>query len=370
MRHETFSTEVVPPPGFEEATNIRQRTRACGMDPEYWYIVAKADDLPAGAVRKVRFWGEAIAVWRGEDGVVRAAEDRCAHRHVPLSFGVVTGCNLRCQYHGWAYDGSGEVVDIPHETFGKKPRFRVRAFAVQERYGMIWVFFGTPERAAAVPMPVIAELEGPDPWPCVPLEYVWKAHHSMVMDNVSDYTHGYLHRRYKPFSDPKLVDVQSGDHDVVVRYNARIGAGRVMEAFVHRNEMGSNSITLTYDYPYHRSNTDDYIKHFIGVLPEDERTSRVFFLLFYRRLRIPGTPFTVPRSLMKGVIQLGNRFIVDPVFAEDGTALELEQEAWFKHWDAPLAELNPQVRAFQELTIRKWEAWLARRKGQAAACAR
>lgn len=348
------------PPSFEAAQNLRQRTRACGLDPEHWYVVALSPDLKPGDVRRARFWGTAVAVWRGADGVVRAVEDRCAHRHLPLSAGAVDGCKLACQYHGWGYDGAGEVVDIPHETFGHTPRFRVKGYAARERYGMVWVFFGTPERAEEVPMPVIAELEGDDPWPVVPLEYVWHAHHSMVLDNVSDYTHGYLHRRYQPFRDPKLLDVQSTDDAVTVRYNALIGAGKWMEAFVHRNEMGSNSITLTYDYPYHRSDTDDYIKHFISVLPEDERTSRVFFLVFYRRLRVPGTPFTIPKSMMKGVIRLGNKLIVDPVFQEDGEALALEQAAWERHWDAPLAELNPQVKAFQELTVKKWEAVLAR----------
>jgi phenylpropionate dioxygenase-like ring-hydroxylating dioxygenase large terminal subunit len=317
-------------------------------------------------VRQVRFWGEAFAVWRGDDGALRAVEDRCAHRHLPLSEGVVVGCRLTCQYHGWAYDERGEVVDIPHETFGKKPKFRVRSFAVRERYGMVWVFFGDREAADAVPMPVIDELEGPDPWPCVPLEYVWNAHHSMVMDNVSDYTHGYLHRRLEPFRDPKLVDVAAEADRVVVRYNARIGAGKWMEPFVHRNALGSNAITLTYDYPYHRSNTDDHIKHFIAALPEDRTTTRAFILLFYRALKVPGTPFSVPKRLMKGVIRLGNKLIVDPVFAEDGAALALEQAAWERHWDNPIAELNPQVKAFQELTVRKWSEWLERSAGRSA----
>jgi acyl-CoA reductase-like NAD-dependent aldehyde dehydrogenase len=153
---------------------------------------------------------------------------------------------------------------------------------------------------------------------------------------------------------------------VVVRYNARIGAGKWMEPFVHRNALGSNAITLTYDYPYHRSNTDDHIKHFIAALPEDRTTTRAFILLFYRALKVPGTPFSVPKRLMKGVIRLGNKLVVDPVFAEDGAALALEQAAWERHWDNPIAELNPQVKAFQELTVRKWSEWLERSAGRAA----
>jgi hypothetical protein len=48
------------------------------------------------------------------------------------------------------------------------------------------------------------------------------------------------------------------------------------------------------------------------------------------------------------------------VFAEDQTAVEWELEAYRSHWDAPLVELNPQVKACQRLTIRKWEEYLGR----------
>lgn len=360
MRPSPFGKTPAPPPDFERATNLRQRARAAGMDPNHWYAVALSDALPAGKSTEVTFWKRSVAVFRGTDGVVGAMENRCAHRQLPLTAGEVSGCHLVCPYHGWAYDRAGKVVDIPHETFGRKNlKFKVTSFPVRERYGLVWVWFGEAARAETTPLPVIPELEGNDPWPCVPLVYTWKAHHTMVMDNVSDYTHGYLHRKLEPFRDPKLVGVEVESDRVIVRYDTRIGAGKWMEPFVHRNALGSNSIELIYDYPYHRSDTDGQIKHFIAALPIDERTTQVFFLLFYKTLRIPGTPFSVPSKLMKQVIKFGNRFIVDPVFAEDATALELEQVAWEAHWDAPLAELNPQVKAFQELTIRKWEGYLS-----------
>ncbi len=364
MARSAYTRPSQPPPDFAAATNLRQRARAAGMDPNHWYAVATTAQLPPGSKRQVRFWRRDVAVFRGEDGALGAVEDRCAHRQLPLTAGEVHGCRIVCAYHGWAHDAQGQVVDIPHETFGRKGlRFRVDSFEVRERYGLVWVFFGDRDRARDTPLPVIPELEGPDPWPCVPLEYRWEAHHSMVLDNVSDYTHGWLHRRLEPFRDPKLLAVEADEHKVVVRYDTKIGAGKWMDPFIHRNALGSNTIELQYDYPYHRSDTDGHIKHFIAVLPEDERTTRAFFLLFYKQIRIPGTPWSVPRRLMKQVIRFGNRFIVDPVFAEDGAALVLEQRAWERHWDAPLAELNPQVKAFQELTIRKWEAWLASQPG-------
>jgi hypothetical protein len=62
---------------------------------------------------------------------------------------------------------------------------------------------------------------------------------------------------------------------------------------------------------------------------------------------------------MKAFLPAAKQLTVKPLLAEDGVAVEAEQEGWERHWDAPLAELNPVVKAFQDLTIRKWEAYLA-----------
>jgi phenylpropionate dioxygenase-like ring-hydroxylating dioxygenase large terminal subunit len=137
-----------PPPDFATATNLRQRARAAGMDPNHWYAVAQSSELDRGERLPTRFWGRDVVVWRGTDGTLGAAEDRCAHRQLKLSPGVVEGCNLVCPYHGWAYAPDGKVVRMPHETFGHKAlKFRVEAFAVREKYGLVWVFFGDPEKA-------------------------------------------------------------------------------------------------------------------------------------------------------------------------------------------------------------------------------
>ena len=43
----------------------------------------------------------------------------------------------------------------------------------------------------------------------------------------------------------------------------------------------------------------------------DERTTRFFFLLYYKKLRVPGTKLDVPRVLMKQLLSIGNKTIVD-----------------------------------------------------------
>ena len=70
------------------------------------------------------------------------------------------------------------------------------------------------------------------------------------------------------------------------------------------------------------------------------------------------------------VMDLSRRLYMQPLLREDGEAVAWEQEEYERHFDAPLAELNPVVRLVQELTVGKWEEYLAkgrpRAKGLAA----
>src|SRR5690606_36406296 len=188
-----------PPPSFEEARTRRQKVRAAGMDTNYWYVVEESAALDKGAVMETKFLGESIAVFRGDDGRLRAVENRCAPRSLTLTEGAVAGCKLVCPYHGWSYDGDGKA-HITHELFGKPhPRLHIRTVPVKERYGLIFIFPGDPEMAEVRVIPHIPELEGDDPWPHVFVKFDSPGHHSMLLDNVSDFTHGFLHRKYKPF---------------------------------------------------------------------------------------------------------------------------------------------------------------------------
>jgi hypothetical protein len=57
---------------------------------------------------------------------------------------------------------------------------------------------------------------------------------------------------------------------------------------------------------------------------------------------------------------ISKRLLVKPLLEEDGFAVEAEQAGYGVHFDQPIAELNPAVHQFQQLTIRKWEEHLAR----------
>lgn len=349
-----------PAPSFAEAQNRRQKARSAGLDPNHWYAVEHDRALARGAVQEVKFWGSSVALYRDENGRLHAVEDRCAHRQLKLSLGVVSGDRLVCQYHGWQYNGCGELVSVGHNLFGKGlPKCKVRHYPVRVRYGLIWIFFGDPARAEETRMPEIPELEGNHRWECVPVDFTWGAHHSMIIDNVSDFTHEFLHRRYKPFTDAVLTKLETVGDVVELSYDTKVGGGSISSRFVDKQNVDTNAMTLAFDYPYQRSDTDGKIKHWCFVLPIDERTTRVFFLFYFDCFIVPFTKVKIPRRVMKPFLKISNELLIKPLLRQDGVAVEAEQAGYEKHWDAPVFDLNPAVLAFQALIVRKWEAYLA-----------
>ena len=53
---------------------------------------------------------------------------------------------------------------------------------------------------------------------------------------------------------------------------------------------------------------------------------------------------------------------VKPLLGQDVWVIGHEQQGWERHWDQPAPELSPVVKAFQDLTIRKWSEYLKRQK--------
>jgi phenylpropionate dioxygenase-like ring-hydroxylating dioxygenase large terminal subunit len=245
------------------------------------------------------------------------------------------------------------------------PKIGISHRAVKVRYGLVWVFFGDPTCSDVRGTPEIPELEGPSPWPCIPLDFVWQAHHSAIIDNVSDFTHAHLHRKYEPFSDSKLTDCRTEGDKVFVSYEAKIGNGPIYGRLVDHVGTNTNRMSLCYEYPFQWSNTDDRIKHHCFVLPIDRKTTRVFFLFYYdhRAFKVPFLPVHLPRGLMRPLLRLGNRLLVRPLLGQDGFAVEEEQRAYEHHFEAPMTDLNPAVHAFQSLTVRKWEEYIASLEG-------
>jgi vanillate O-demethylase monooxygenase subunit len=112
----------------------------------FWYVAAWDDEVKRGQLMRRTICGQPIVLWRKEDGTPAALEDRCAHRHMPLSDGFLRGDNVECPYHGLTYDASGACVRIPSQNL-IPPSVRVRSFPVVERYHWVWLWMGDPALA-------------------------------------------------------------------------------------------------------------------------------------------------------------------------------------------------------------------------------
>ena len=60
---------------------------------------------------------------------------------------------LRCLYHGWKYDVTGQCVDIPFIPEGEsfKDKIKLKSYPALDKGGFIWAYMGPGRAAASVP---------------------------------------------------------------------------------------------------------------------------------------------------------------------------------------------------------------------------
>jgi nitrite reductase/ring-hydroxylating ferredoxin subunit len=109
-----------------------------------------SDQVKGDAPYAVELGGEKIVLFRDGQGTLRALEDRCPHRRVPLSMGRMTPeGNLQCGYHGWTFSGaSGELVGIPNLSEGERVLpCTIERFEIVERNAVVYGWAGDTENA-------------------------------------------------------------------------------------------------------------------------------------------------------------------------------------------------------------------------------
>jgi 5,5'-dehydrodivanillate O-demethylase len=111
----------------------------------FWQPVAQSGDIPRSWSKPVELLGEKLTLYRGDSGQPYLIGHRCAHRGTQLSTGSVDGEGLRCSYHGWKYDGSGQCVDQPSEPRSFAERVRVKGYPCREYLGLVFAYLGGGE---------------------------------------------------------------------------------------------------------------------------------------------------------------------------------------------------------------------------------
>ncbi len=121
----------------------------------YWIPFFLSKDLEAdGQPKRVKLLNEDLVVFRDTRNRVGLIANACAHRGAPMMFGRNEDCGIRCIYHGWKYDVTGAVTDMPAEPLHSRlqSRVRIKAYPCQERNGVVWTYMG-PVTESLPPLP-------------------------------------------------------------------------------------------------------------------------------------------------------------------------------------------------------------------------
>ena len=156
-----------------------------------WYVACWARELENRPIARILL-GEHIVLFRTSSGKVAALEDRCPHRHLPLSMGSVVGDVIQCRYHGTQLDVHGRCALIPSQD-RIPPKAHVRSFPVVERHTMVWLWTGAPELADESLIPDFGRLSDPNFAAVGAMNHVVAAT-PLVVDNLMDLSHvGFVH---------------------------------------------------------------------------------------------------------------------------------------------------------------------------------
>jgi phenylpropionate dioxygenase-like ring-hydroxylating dioxygenase large terminal subunit len=131
-----------------------------------WILAGHISDLKAaGDFISVDVSGERGLVIRGDDGNLRGFYNTCRHRAHALVTAESGNCGhaIRCPYHGWTYEFTGDLKAIPAEkTFPDidKREYGLRPIEVEEFLGFVFIRFksGGPSVAERF-APYRAEME-------------------------------------------------------------------------------------------------------------------------------------------------------------------------------------------------------------------
>ena len=146
----------------ELVTRIGPGTPCGAVLRNYWQPVALVDEFdpaldPRMELRKVkalRVMGEDFVLFKDAKGAWGLLDRNCPHRGADLSFGRDEGDGLRCPFHGWKFDVTGQCLETPGEPAGSRlcERIRARTYPVIEKSGIVFAWLG-PEGTTPPPFP-------------------------------------------------------------------------------------------------------------------------------------------------------------------------------------------------------------------------
>src|SRR5918999_4164273 len=204
-----------------DITSTRPGTPGGRFMRQFWMAVHRSEDLAPGHAKPIRIMSEDYTLYRGESGRAQVFDYRCPHRGALLHLGWVEGDAIRCLYHGWKFDCTGQCIEQPAEEAGFARKVKARAYPTREHMGLVFAYFGEEE---------------PPPWPPYPLPpqdgliHVWNVetvpcNWLQCYENTADEVHvAFVHRpggsHAKLSADLPIITAEETDWGVL-RFGTR-----------------------------------------------------------------------------------------------------------------------------------------------------
>jgi 5,5'-dehydrodivanillate O-demethylase len=284
----------------------------------FWQPVYLSEDLLAGRAKPIRIMSEDFTLYRGEGGAAHLVAFRCAHRGTQLSTGWVEGDEIRCFYHGWKYDGSGQCTEQPAEPEPFCSRIRIRSYPVQEYLGLIWGYLGEGEAPAFRRFPQWEQESGT----AIRVAHGGRvAPYSWVNIMENDPAHvPFVHRDTAFFQDIPQVSAEETEYGSkeTVTFTNRVGyVHRVMpngRSFVVPTPEGGWTENLIFQVPV---DDESHLGFGIGLnhLPDAEAVER-----FHERIaRFRANADPIAQTIMPGgrQVELGAKVLCGELRIED-----------------------------------------------------
>jgi len=180
----------------ETLVRIGPGTAMGNLMRRFWMPALLESELPEkdGTPVRIRLLGEDLVAFRDSEGRIGLLDEHCPHRGSSLALGVNGECGLRCLFHGWKFDVTGQCTDTPAEPEGATlaKAMRVKAYPTRVAGGMIWTYMGPKEAEPAFPhFPWFDMPEGH----CEAFKVIYECNYAQAIEGAIDSAHaGVLHR--------------------------------------------------------------------------------------------------------------------------------------------------------------------------------
>lgn len=311
------------------------------MIKNQWYGILDSNEIKKNKLTGVTRMGEKLVLWRDEAGDIKCIFDQCCHRGASLSAGTLVHDTVKCPFHGFSYDGTGRVVQIPAN--GKKAsvpeHFKVNAYVVKEKYGFIWLWYGAFQEVLPE-IPFFEYLR--EGFSYGSFSEVWPVHYTRAIENQLDVVHlPFVHGNSIGRGNKTLVNgpvVEWADNRMTFYVNNQTDNGNSKPLKPQEIENYQDLFSLEFQMPNMWQNKISPDVRIVAVFaPIDSDHTRIYLRFYQRFMRLP-----ILKQIVNHFSNVTNRYILHQdrhvVLTQIPKKTELEMNENLIQGDAPIIE--------------------------------